>query len=106
MTPGARLNTELLYTTEEKHLYRRKHQGVTCDRYICNAPDKTCRVALSVTKKSPRVATKINPNTQHNHVVQETKYLKDLFMDKLKKACIDSNGYDDPSSLYSKHMAV
>lgn len=108
INPGARINSSLLYTIDEKQIYRRRTVGDTADRYVCNANVKpACRVALNVSKPGG-IARKVTGRREHTHGSQEEQYLKNQFVSAVKtdlmKSCGDS--LVRPKDVFAKRLAM
>lgn len=105
MAPGARYGSRMLYTVDEKHMYRRQNIYTKFDRYICNAPRGMCRSVVNLSKPEA-VARKAGIYPKHNHTNLQSTFFKNQFEDALKKACLASNGMVDPSTLYENQLQM
>lgn len=90
--PGARYGSQLLYTLDEKHIYRRSNISDNEDLYVCNAPKHMqCRVRLRLSKPTGAVRM-VYATQRHNHANAEPVYERNRFIHALKMEYIASNG--------------
>lgn len=93
--PGARLGSQLLYTLDEKHMYRRSNIGEKEDLYVCNAPKHMgCRVRVRLLKTTGS-AQRVGKRLTHNHPTMEDVYSKNKFLDALKQDFVACSGTPD-----------
>lgn len=96
-TPGARVNSELVYTTTDKHLYRLKSIMINYKRYVCVI--KECHASLKLVGD---VLEKPVNFKDHNHASAEETQAKNVFLNDLKKAVAVS---DVPvSQVFTQHL--
>lgn len=75
---GKIFGSRLLYTLDEKQLYRRKYIHRTYDTYICNAPPATgCRATINISKPSGR-ARQTGIYRTHLHGNAEACHLRNM----------------------------
>lgn len=94
MAPGKRYGSRLLYTLDEKQLYRRTNIFDKYDSYMCNAPAGSgCRVSLAVSKPQG-IARKTGNYTKHNHGTREETYLENMAVEAQKIDLLADAGMD------------
>lgn len=96
-TPGARINSSLLYSTAEKQLYRIQNKHPYYDRYRCNV--KKCPAGL---KMVGTVLKKVPNFKEHNHGPMEDIKNKNKFIDSLKREVKNSSA--SIKSVFINHM--
>lgn len=97
MVAGRRLSSKLLYTLDEKQLYRRKTERPEYSRYVCLAD--SCPVALRLDAADK---TLVHANDRsHCHPNAEERYLANKFMNSVKKEILNSDR--TPEQVYKAH---
>lgn len=99
--PGARYGSVLIYTLDEKQMYRRQNVCANYDRYTCNTRGTGCKVVLRLSKPG-NVARKSGKQRVHNHVQVENTCTKNRFSEAVKAACMASKGRVNVQSLYDQ----
>lgn len=93
-TPGARMGSTLLYSTNEKQLYRLKNVFTNYKRYVCTV--KTCRATLVLKGDHLSKAPQFK---DHNHADQELVAARNKFEASFKAKCMDNSA--DPNILFT-----
>lgn len=96
-TPGARMGSTLLYTTNEKQLYRLKNEFTNYKRYVCNV--RQCHATLVLRDNELRRAPQFK---EHNHPDQELVAAKNKFEASCKAKCME--GTVDPSLVFTSML--
>lgn len=96
-TPGARMGSMLLYTTNEKQLYRLKNEFTNYKRYVCNV--RQCHATLVLRDNELRRAPQFK---EHNHSDQELVAAKNKFEATCKAKCME--GAVDPSLVFTSML--
>lgn len=96
-TPGARMGSRLLYTTNEKQLYRLKNEFPNYKRYVCNV--RQCHATLVLRENELRRAPQFK---EHNHPDQELVAAKNKFEASCKAKCME--GGIDPSLVFTSML--
>lgn len=98
--PGVRMGSILLYSINERQLYRLKNTFKNCKRYACI--ERTCHATLYLKGHELSKAMKFQ---DHNHPEQETDFTKrrnDVRLRRLNqrqvKANLEENMYENSSS--------
>lgn len=98
-TPGFRASSRLIYTTEEKHLYKKHNSYNKWDVYRCYQHGCSARVVLQANK----CRTKLN-SPAHTHPNNEQLFRNFNSLNQLKSAAKE-NKTIPLKSLYDDHMA-
>lgn len=85
LLPGERINSELLYTNDEKHFYRYNSTVKSGDAYLCSEPKCNKRVHL----RKDRLCIQYEKYYVHNHSTKEKKYEELKILNIIKKKCSD-----------------
>ncbi|XP_067641239.1 uncharacterized protein [Eurosta solidaginis] len=83
---GFRSNSRLVYTTDEKHIYKKKNNYNKGTRYECY--DKNCDMSVFIDDQER--CRKLHENHTHNHPNQELLKNKMQINQKIKNACKDA----------------
>lgn len=97
MSPGLRLDSKLLYTVNEKYLYRFKSSYKHKKRYVCNESD--CPAALVLVDDILYPTPKMKA---HNHSNVEREQIKNMFIDNLKHSVSVTDA--TVNDAYNQHM--
>lgn len=100
--PGAKINSTLIYTIDEKQMYRRTNSYDKFDRYTCTTSD--CNVSLKFFKLE-NVARKVANGKKHEHMDRAEKCRINKFKDSVKRNVMNTGGMRDPGSIYDEHAA-
>lgn len=97
---GRRIHSNLLYTLDEKQLYRRASKKTKYDGYVCIW--KGCRASLRHYVKE----NVLRPSLQrqpHCHPIAEEQYLANKFMNTVKLDILNSDGTENTAQIYKRH---
>lgn len=100
--PGSRLQSRLLYTLDEKHMYRRSSSTPTYDRYVCIS--RVCRACVRFYRKENAVRRGGNAKVkQHTHPNAEERYHANKFLNGVKQDILNSGGTHSAVEIYETH---
>lgn len=91
MVPGVRFGSQLLYTLDERMLYKLSNTFDQDTRYVCNYARHRCACSIMVNRRDGS-ARRTGKASQHQHEHMESDYLRNRFLHELKKACMASGG--------------
>lgn len=81
---GKRINSKLLYVTEEKQLYSKK--TIKKEKYFYACYVKTCKARVFLESE---VCYKVKDFIDHNHETQEDTYRELKIMNNMKTSCME-----------------
>lgn len=82
---GQRNTSTLLYTTEEKQLYKKKSVYKTIVKYVCYMNGCNARISLDSVDGT---CSKVKNFVQHNHPTQEQLFESLQFTHTVKEKCL------------------
>lgn len=84
LVPGQRLNSELLYSIDEKNLYRRNARKKQGSYYLCKEVNCGIRILCNANGKCFRT----DETRQHLHADHEEEYKRNVIQNEIKVRCI------------------